>query len=528
MKFFKYLDNSWHQPVFVLRLAVLFWLSIGIVLPEPVSAVDFQTVLDKAEALAAEPYQEPRPVPKFMRDLSYSQYQDIRFNPDKSLWRESKSRFQVMLLPPGLFYGHAVTINIVDSQGSHPLPFKRDLFTFNDPGLEKRIPSDLGYAGFKLTYPMQTNEQQNQFLVFAGASYFRSVGKDNAFGLSARGLALDTGLPSGEEFPSFVEYWLIRPSPRAEVMKFFALLDGKSMTGAYAFTVTPGPVTTIAVKATIFARTQLKLPGIAPLTSMFFYGENTSRPQGEWRRQVHDSDGLLIHNGVSGEWLWRPLLNPKTLQTDAFATENVRGFGLLQRDGDFRDYLDAEAQYHIRPSAWVEPLGDWGKGQVTLVQLPSPNETNDNMVAFWTPAEPITPEKPLSLEYLLKFGDRTVAAEPMGQAINTLIGDGNRTGGGATEGAYRLIIDFAGGPLDKLSPKAKVLGSVTALEKGEILDHYVEYIPAQRCWRLSLLAKPFAGSPLVLRAYLTRDQETLTETWTYRLAADNDIHGKGD
>ena len=226
MKYFKNVEYFLCHLAFVLSPALLVWLVMGMMMPAPVSAFDFQTVLDKAEALAAEPYQEPRPVPKFMRDLSYSQYQDIRFDLDKSLWRESRSRFQVMLLPPGLFYGHAVTINIVDSQGSHPLPFKRDLFTFNDPGLEKRIPADLGYAGFKLTYPMQTDEQQNQFLVFAGASYFRSVGKDNAFGISARGLALDTGLPSGEEFPSFVEYWLIRPSPRAEVMNFFALLDG--------------------------------------------------------------------------------------------------------------------------------------------------------------------------------------------------------------------------------------------------------------------------------------------------------------
>ena len=507
---------------------ILIWLIMGMLMPTQSSAFEFQTVIDKAGKLASEPYQEPRAIPNFMRDLTYSQYQDIRFDPDKSLWRESKSRFQVMLLPPGLFYTHPVTINIVDSEGSHDLPFRRELFTFNDANLAKRIPPDLGYAGFKLTYPMHKDDRHNQFLVFAGASYFRGVGRDNAFGISARGVALGTGLASGEEFPSFVEYWLLRPSPEAKEMRVFALLDGQSLTGAYSFMITPGPVTTVKVKATIFARRPLQLPGIAPLTSMFFYGENTGRPTGEWRRQVHDSDGLLIRNGVSGEWLWRPLLNPGTLQTDAFATENVRGFGLLQRDGDFRDYLDTEAQYHIRPSAWVEPQGDWGKGQVVLVQLPSPNETNDNIVAFWTPEERITPENPLSLEYLLKFGNAEVAGEPMGQVINTLVGDGNRTGGGASDGAYRLIVDFAGGPLGKLPARAKVTGSVTALEKGEVIDHYVEFIPSEHCWRLSILAKSFADTPLVLRAYLTHGQETLTETWTYRLAEDNDIDSKGE
>lgn len=507
--------------------AILLWLMV-LSAPVAVSAFDFQTVIDKARTLASESYQAPPVIPKFMRDLSYDQYQDIRFDPAKSLWRESASHFQVMLLPPGLFYSHPVTINIVDAQGVHALPFRRDVFTFDDPELEKRIPPDLGYAGFKLTYPMQGDELHNQVLVFAGASYFRAVGRDNAFGLSARGLALDTGLPSGEEFPSFVEYWLVRPAPAANEMVLYALLDGRSVTGAYAFTITPGPVTSVAVKATLIARTPLKLPGMAPLTSMFYYGDNTTRPLGEWRRQVHDSDGLLIHDGLSGEWLWRPLLNPRTLQTDAFAVTSVRGFGLLQRDQDFRDYLDTEAQYHLRPSAWVKPQGDWGKGQVVLVQLPSPNETNDNIVAFWTPAQQVAAGEPFTLEYTLQFGEAAIAGEPMGQAIKTLVGDGNRTGGGASAGAYRLIVDFAGGPLDKLSSRAKIIGAVTALENGEVLDHYVEYVPAQRCWRLSILAQPAADGRLVLRAFLKREQETLTETWTYRLAADNDIRRQGD
>lgn len=506
---------------------LLLWLA-ALVTPVPVSAFEFQAVIDKARTLASESYQAPPVIPKFMRELSYDQYQDIRFNPEKSLWRESTSNFEVMLIPPGLFYTHAVTINIVDAQGVHALPFRRDLFTCDDPDIEKRIPPDLGYAGFKLTYPIQTDEVHNQFLAFAGASYFRSVGRDNAFGLSARGVALDTGLPSGEEFPSFVEYWLVRPSPAANEMLIYALLDSKSVTGAYAFKITPGPTTNVAVKASIFARTPLKLPGIAPLTSMFYYGDNTARPPGEWRRQVHDSDGLLIHDGMTGEWLWRPLVNPKTLQMDAFAVTNVRGFGLLQRDLDFHDYLDTEAQYHLRPSAWVKPQGDWGKGQVVLVQLPSPNETNDNIVAFWTPAERVATGEPFSLEYTLQFGNAGIAGEPVAQAINTLVGDGNRTGGGASAGAYRLIVDFAGGPLDKLSSRAKIVGAVTALENGEVLDHYVEHVPEQRCWRLSILAKPATDRPLVLRAYLKREQETLTETWTYRLPADNDIRREGD
>lgn len=419
-------------------------------------------------------------------------------------------------------------INVVDREGSRPLPFRREAFSFGDPGLAKRIPPDLGYAGFKLTYPLLNKEDRNQFLVFAGASYFRGVGRDNAFGLSARGLALDTGLPSGEEFPSFVEFWLLRPSPDAREMQVYALLDGPSASGAYAFTIIPGAVTTVNVKAVLFPRKALQLPGLAPLTSMFFYGENSGRPRGEWRRQVHDSDGLLIHNGASGEWLWRPLLNPRQLEMDYFVTDNVRGFGLLQRDDDFRDYLDSEARYHARPSAWVEPVGDWGRGKVVLVQLPTPDETNDNIVAFWTPDQPPAPQSPLSIEYVLRFGGHQVAGEQMGRVVNSLVGDGGRVGGGTASGAYRLVVDFAGGPLDGLPGRTKVTAAVTALDDGEILDHFVEFVPAGKYWRLSLLARPAADRPLALRAFLQKGGETLTETWTYRLPVDNDVRPEGE
>ncbi len=502
--------------------------SLSVLVAGPAAAFEFQTVIDKAKVLAANPYTEPTPIPKFMKELSYSEYQNIRFNPEKNLWKEAQSRFQVMLMSPGLFYGNAVAINIIDSSGTHALPYRRNYFTFTDPELEKRIPDDLGYAGFKLTYPLQKKDDQNQFMVFAGASYFRAVGRDNSFGLSFRGAALNTGLPTGEEFPSFVEFWLVRPTPNADKMTVYALLDSKSMAGAYSFTITPGATTTADVKAIIFPRTELELLGMAPLTSMFYFGENTGRPVGEWRRQVHDSDGLLIDNGSTGEWLWRPILNPKKLQMDYFQTDNVRGFGLLQRNIDFRDYLDNEAHYQKRPSAWVEPKGDWGSGKVVLVELPSPDETNDNIVAFWTPSAKVTPDKPVTLEYLLKVGDYTIAGEKMASAINTLVGDGSRIGGGSSAGAYRLIVDFAGGALAKLSPETRLNASVTAQGDGEILDHYVEYVPALHCWRLSILAKPVENTPLLLRAFLQKGKETLTETWTYRLDYDNDIRANAD
>ncbi len=514
------------DPFFArLIFAVLLW---SVLFPvRAADKIDFGRVATLAEILAANPYQPPPEVPDLMRNLNYQQYQNIRFDPNHSLWRESNSNFQVMLVPPGLFYTHQVRINVIDSTGVHTQPFTKSLFTFDDPEVEKRIPPDLGYAGFKLTFPLSANEQ-NQFLVFAGASYFRAVGADHAWGISARGLAVDTGLPSGEEFPSFVEFWLERPAPTAQEMVLYGLLDGPGETGAYQFTVRPGENTVIKVTAKLFARKNISLIGVAPLTSMFFYGENTARPVGEWRNEIHDSDGLLIHNGATGEWLWRPLIDPKLLEMDFFATQNVQGFGLMQRDTVFTDYQDLAARYNARPSAWVEPIGDWGLGKVVLVQLPTDDETHDNIVAFWTPDTPFTQGQSLSVSYQVTFGGSELPGPPLARAARTFVGDGSIIGGGQVNGAYRILVDFSGGALTKLKSDQPVQGVVTGLEGTEVLEQFTEFNEPAQSWRLSMLVKPADEGPVVLRAYLTASEKAVSETWTYKLHHNNDIRRSGE
>ncbi|MEH6565215.1 MAG: glucan biosynthesis protein G [Halopseudomonas sp.] len=501
---------------------------LGLWLPLHASAATFgfADVVDKAKTLAETPYQAPRPVPKFLQDLSFHDYQGIRFKPENSLWHESNSSFQVMPVPPGLFYKHPVQVHIIDAQGVHPLKFEKNQFTYPNSEVERLVPADLGYAGFKLTFPLKQDDVQNQFLVFAGASYFRAVGRDNNFGISGRGLAVNTGLPGGEEFPDFVEFWLERPKPDAKSLTFYGLLNGKSLAGAYRFTVVPGEETVLQVQSQLFPRQSVELLGVAPLTSMFYYGENTNRPEGEWRPQVHDSDGLLIHDAPSDEWLWRPLRNPEALQMDYFATENVRGFGLLQRDTSFDNYMDLEARYDGRPSAWVAPEGDWGKGNVVLVQIPTPDETNDNIVAFWKPEAPVNERQPLKYDYKVHFGGPDIARSPLGRTQASYLGDGMRIGGGNEEGAVRLIIDFAGGPLDGLKPDAAVLGEVSMQQDGELIEHFVEYVAPLKRWRLSILARPAADRPLSLRAFLKDEQQTLTETWQYELPPSHHLLGR--
>lgn len=483
----------------------------------------FDEVVERARTLAAQPYAPPAQVPRFMRELSYDQYQGIRFDPDQSLWRDSNSRFQVMLFAAGLFYTHPVRLNVVEADGVKPLAFRKGLFDFADPEVERRVPADLGYAGFRLSFPMDGSGEHNQFLVFAGASYFRGVGRDNAWGISGRGVAVDTGLPRGEEFPSFVEFWLERPSPGADAIRFYGLLDGASLSGAYEFVAYPGAVTRLEVKAVLFPREAIELLGVAPLTSMFYYGENTARPVGEWRSEVHDSDGLLLQDASSGEWLWRPLLNPVNLEMDWFAIDRLAGFGLLQRDTAFTSYQDLGARYERRPSAWVEPRGGWGPGHVVLVQLPTTVETNDNIVAFWAPSAKAEAGGAMTFEWTVRFGGPDPVRAGMARVSNTFVGDGSIIGGGNVAGAYRVIVDFSGGPLDRRKASSPVIARVTGLDGSEVLEHFVEYNEASKTWRLSILARPAKGRSLDLRAYLADDSAALSETWTYRLPPANDI-----
>ncbi|WP_206609535.1 glucan biosynthesis protein G [Thiohalobacter thiocyanaticus] len=515
--------KTFRIPLRVCRTTVLL---MGLCLSLQASAFGLQDVIARAEKLAAEPYQAPEAIPGFMQDLSYDEFRSIRFDPAQQLWSKSRTRFQVMLVPAGRTYRLPVRINIVDAEGVHQLPFRKELFTYGDDALRKKIPADLGYAGFKLTYPINKAGVQDQFLVFAGASYFRGVGTGDHFGLSKRGLALDTGLLSGEEFPIFREFWLIRPHPKASNMKVYGLLDSKRVTGAYEFTIHPGQPTRVEVNSTLFTRDRIELLGIAPLTSMFFYGENTARPRGNWRPEVHDSDGLLIHDG-SGEWLWRPLINPTKLQTFSFSTRDVRAFGLFQRDGEFASYQDPEADYERRPDAWVKTRSDWGDGRIVLVQIPTSDETNDNIVAFWSPPNTVAGGKRFDFGYEIDLGRQLSLEHPLARVSSTFVGLGDILGGGNVKNSYRLIADFKGGPLQGLGADAPVTAEVSAMLGGKVLERYVEYVEQTGHWRLSILASPAEGKPLELRAYLKRDDTQLSETWTYTLPTENDIKGNG-
>ncbi len=473
----------------------------------------FELVADRAQKLAAQAYQPPEPIPEWLTRVTYDQWRDIRFRRERALWRDTGLPFQLQFFHPGYYYRHTVAIHVVDDTGVHTLAFSPSDFDYGRNDFASRVPHNLGFAGFRIHAPINRAEYYDEVIVFLGASYFRAVGRGHVFGLSARGLAIDTGLPSGEEFPSFREFWIVRPQPWSTELIVYAILDSPSAAGAYRFLVRPGEQTRVDVEARLYLRRDVQQLGIAPLTSMFFHGENSPRPVEDFRPEVHDSDGLLLCFR-NEEWLWRPLMNPRSLSISSFRMQSPRGFGLLQRDRNFDHYQDLETRRDRRPSGWVEPLDDWGAGRVMLVEIPTKSDTNDNVVAFWVPDAKAKPGVPFSMRYRLWWYGDDPHRPPGGRVVATRRDRGNR------EDAYRLIVDFAGGELEAIPPETVLHGAVTIAsgpDSAELLDQQVVKNPVTGGWRLAFQVRPKRNEPVELRAFLMLGERVLTETWSYLL-----------
>lgn len=472
----------------------------------------FAAVRAKAEDLARSPFSIPARVPDWLQEISYDEWRDIRFRPAEALWRREKLPFEVQFFHTGLYYDRSVDISIVDAEGVHTLGFDPSRFDYGDNDFASRIPQDVGYAGFRLHYPLNRTDYKDELIAFLGASYFRALARNAVFGISARGVAIDTASPAGEEFPYFREFWIVRPSPQAKEIECFALLDSPRLTGAYRFVVFPGIETIVDVEATLYLREPIGKLGIAPLTSMFLFGENTWQPPIDYRPEVHDSDGLLIAQ-KSGEWLWRPLDNPARLRVSAFQSDTLAGFGLLQRDREFDHYQDLETHAERRPGVWIEPRGDWGPGHVELVEIPTDEEIHDNIVAFWVATTPATPEEPVEVAYRMVWHLDSPRRPPGGRAIAT------RRGRGSSDGAQRVVVDFAGKELARFAADTVIQGVVDlrSADGGTVrlLEQQVLKNPATQGWRLTFQFVPEDSGPVEMRAFLRHGTDVLTETWTY-------------
>lgn len=472
-------------------------------------AFGFEQVRARAQELAQSPHVAPEAgVPEALRALREHEYRQIRFRGDQALWHGEKQPFRVAFSHLGWLYQRPVAVNVAEGGDLFSVPYRANMFDFGEDGYAGDLPDGLGFAGFRVHHSLGDPNHYPEIASFDGSSRFRIIGHDQVYGAAARALAIDTATSNGEEIPQFKEFWLKRPTQDAAEMTVYALLDSPGISAAYQFVLKPGPVAVLEVTAALFPRRAIEKLGIAPLSSMFLFGETGSRVFDDYRPEVHDSDGLLMHSG-RGEWLWRPLANHSSLQISAFLDENPRGFGLFQRDRDFENYQDLAARYERRPSLWVEPVGDWGPGWIELVEIPSDHETNNNIIAFWVRKAPVEAGKPLEVAYRMHAQLDQPRRPQLGRAVAT------RVGPGAGPDARRFVIDFAGGPLAGLGRDAKIEAMVEA-RSGETGSPRVEFNPETGGWRATFDLFPNGEELCEMSCALHRGEETMTESWSYR------------
>lgn len=481
---------------------------------EPVGeAFDFDILTDKAEQLSQLPYEAPdNDLPEDLKNLDYDGYRSIRFKREAGPWYGLHKPFEVQFFHAGALFQNSVRINEVIHGKTFPLKYSLMFFDFGNNKFNPKYFRDIGYAGFRLHYPLNTGDYFDELVSFLGASYFRALGEGQKYGLSARGLAIDTAVSTGEEFPVFKEFWLQRPRWHDSSATVYALLDSPSVAGAYKFVITPGHNTVMNVTVRLFFRKDVGKLGIAPLTSMYLFGENTKNRFDDFRPEVHDSDGLLILNGNS-EWLWRPLDNSKSLRISNFSDDDPQGYGLLQRDRDLSHYLDFEAHYEQRPSVWVEPLGYWGKGTVELVEIPSIQEIHDNVVAYWVPDKKAVAGEKMEVSYNLHWFNDLPAEKIPGDITATRTGIGGVSGMLETD-KRKFVIDF-----DILNMKEEVERGIATLEvsasEGEIVKKVLSYNPLTQGLTAYIDFVP-NGKISELRAVVVKKGKNISEVWSYQ------------
>lgn len=480
--------------------------------PPPKPAVTYpfnmDTLLTEAKRRATVSYTpRRRNVPEWLDKLSQDQYRSIRFNPEADIWHDEDLPFRMELLPVGFNFQTTVSVSIVADGRAQDLAATPDMFLIA-PSIPAPPPqAALPLSGFRIRSHINAKKVWDEFLVFQGASYFRAVAQNEVYGLSGRGLALNTAEPSGEEFPVFTHFWIEHPSSRAGEIIVYSMLESESTTGAYRFTVHPGVETTMDVDMTLFAREDMRVVGIAPLTSMFLFDETNRGRLDDYRPEVHDSDGLQVLT-KSGEQVWRPLANPAKLQISTFTTSPPQGFGLMQRSRLPVDFQDLDAQYERRPSAWIEPHGEWGPGAVELVEIPSGRETNDNVVAFWRPLQGLSQGRSAHYEYRVSWLADAKFPKGLGKTLAT-------RSGASLDGKRRVFqIDFVGA--GEKTEGLRVDGGASA---GKLSNQQLLSNPSIHGLRASFELDPANAELVELRLRVMRGAQPVTETWLYRWTA---------
>jgi len=479
----------------------------------------FELLKERAMKGAAGAWQPPLIVrPDILAEIDYDAYQEIRFRPEMSLKVGPGHDYPIQLFHLGATSRESVKVHVVKNDVSHEVLYSAGLFAIPPDHPARALPEGAGFAGFRV----MAEDLKTDWLAFLGASYFRSSGPYNQYGLSARGLAIDTGLTTPAEFPRFTAFWLDSTESGGDgALTLYALLDSPSVAGAYRFTARRSAgkrdVARIEmeIEAELFARRDITRLGVAPFSSMYWYGETSRRQVVDWRPEIHDSDGLAVWTGA-GERIWRPLNNPPRVMVNAFLDNDIRGFGLLQRDRDFVHYLDDSVFYERRPSVWIEPIEPFGEGEVQLLEIPTDDEIHDNIAAYWCPKQPLRKGEHRRYSYRLRWLDEIPFPGSLARATATWTGLGGRPGHKRPAGVRKFVIDFQGSIFRGIGRDSGV-ELVVSPSRGEVSNAYCHPVVDQQArWRALFDLEATGSEPVDIRAYLRRADRALTETWIFQ------------
>ncbi len=496
--------------------SLLALLALGAAGTVHAAVFGFDNVALEAQTLAQSPWRNPLPPQSARAKIGYDDFRRIRFRAEQALWRGQNLPFELQFFTTGNGLNRPLRLHELVDGKAQPLVIRNAAFDY-DGLVNEPAQAAAPITGWRITHALNRPDKQDEVASFIGSNYFRALGQTQRYGLSARALAIDTtGAATAEEFPEFVAYWFERPQPGTREFRFYAVLDSPRATGAYQFVLTPGASTAVEVRARLFLRAPLAMLGIAPLTSMFLHGENQPSSNGDFRPEVHDSDGLQIQT-AEGEWIWRPLTNPRGVFVTSFALTSPKGFGLMQRDRAFSSYEDIEARYEARPSAWIEPIGDWGAGRIELLQFNTTDETHDNVSAYWVPATKPQPGTPIDMAWRVLWQNTAPRMPPGAFAAHTRSGYGYTRQPTSRE-RRKLVIDFASEATVPTDQAETVQAVATTSPNARLARVHTYPNPVRGGWRTTIeFDRVDPKQAVELRVFLRHGANTLSETWSYAL-----------
>ena len=479
----------------------------------------FDTLKARARELASRPYRVlPSPPREILNEIDYDAHGKIKFRTDLALWADGPSDFPVTFFHLGRYFQKPVRMHVVERGTAREIVYDSAYFEMPADSPAHRVPDNSGFAGFRFQERRggKLDWRRNDWVAFLGASYFRAIGELYQYGLSARGIALDTAVfGRTEEFPEFTHVYFEAPAPGSDTVVVYALLDGPRHARAFRFAMRRDAAVTMDIETSFHLRQDIARFGVAPLTSMYWYSEKAKPGAVDWRPEIHDSDGLALWTG-GGERIWRPLNNPPRTVASVFSDQAPRGFGLMQRDRVFDHYLDG-VNYDRRPSLWIEPRGDWGRGSVQLIEIPTDDEIHDNIVALWVPAEPARAGQAHEFRYRMHWAADEPYPGPLARVVATRLGNGGQAGTMRPQGLRKFVVEFKGEPLSRL-PMGVIPRPVLSASRGEFANILTEAVPndVPGHWRTQFDLSAAGAEPVEMRCYLRSGDEVLSETWLYQ------------